>query len=448
MDRPRPHGGRGGADQQRGLVLDSTPLLMAAPSSRTRSAAPTGRSATSRSTRSASSTTPPTTSPRARSAARSPSFPAERAPHLRHARAQGGDVGRDRLRRGHRRVRHLRRHARPPTAASTSRPACSPTRCTRPSSAARPPPRCRPRSSARASTRASATVARRDPPVREATVRSTRRSRTRRFCPRCGNAAEVDYPRSISCPHCGYGAYYNPKPVAAAIPVTAAGEIVLLRRGFDPGKGLWTFPGGFVDLGETVEEAARREAVEEIRAEVAARRAGGRLFARGGASGAHRLRRHDRRGAAHDPRGATGRGLRARRDPMAGARLLVDDERAQRLPRALLTLRRAVALAAVVVATLAGGYLALVSFRQDRALVGRHDPAQRLPRPQGRARRLRAARRLGRALRGDPAARAAARRPAHDRPQHGQEGRDRRHGSTSTASARRRATRSPPTCAT
>jgi ADP-ribose pyrophosphatase YjhB (NUDIX family) len=89
-----------------------------------------------------------------------------------------------------------------------------------------------------------------------------------RFCPRCGNAADVAYPRSISCPHCGYGAYYNPKPVAAAIPVTPAGEIVLLRRGFDPGKDLWTFPGGFVDLGETVEEAARREAREEIEADV------------------------------------------------------------------------------------------------------------------------------------------------------------------------------------
>jgi ADP-ribose pyrophosphatase YjhB (NUDIX family) len=89
-----------------------------------------------------------------------------------------------------------------------------------------------------------------------------------RFCPRCGNAADVAYPRSISCPHCGYGAYYNPKPVAAAIPVTPAGEIVLLRRGFDPGKDLWTFPGGFVDLGETVEDAARREAREEIEADV------------------------------------------------------------------------------------------------------------------------------------------------------------------------------------
>ena len=89
-----------------------------------------------------------------------------------------------------------------------------------------------------------------------------------RFCPRCGQPADVDYPRSIRCPHCGYGAYYNPKPVAAAIPVTAAGEIVLLKRGFDPGKDLWTFPGGFVDLGESVEEAARREVREEIEVDV------------------------------------------------------------------------------------------------------------------------------------------------------------------------------------
>jgi ADP-ribose pyrophosphatase YjhB (NUDIX family) len=89
-----------------------------------------------------------------------------------------------------------------------------------------------------------------------------------KFCPRCGQPADVAYPRSISCPHCGYDAYFNPKPVAAAIPVTRDGEIVLLRRAFDPGKDLWTFPGGFVDLGESVEEAARREALEEIEAPV------------------------------------------------------------------------------------------------------------------------------------------------------------------------------------
>ena len=86
-----------------------------------------------------------------------------------------------------------------------------------------------------------------------------------RFCPRCAQLADVDYPRSISCPSCGYGAYYNPKPVAAAIPLTDDGSVVLLRRAFDPGKDLWTFPGGFVDLGESVEDAAHRETDEELK---------------------------------------------------------------------------------------------------------------------------------------------------------------------------------------
>jgi ADP-ribose pyrophosphatase YjhB (NUDIX family) len=89
-----------------------------------------------------------------------------------------------------------------------------------------------------------------------------------RYCPRCGREAQVDFPRRLVCPHCGYGAYYNPKPVACAIPVDAEGRLILLRRGFDPGRGLWTFPGGFVDLGETVEDAARREAREELRIDV------------------------------------------------------------------------------------------------------------------------------------------------------------------------------------
>lgn len=85
-----------------------------------------------------------------------------------------------------------------------------------------------------------------------------------RFCPRCGQPAEVQFPRRIVCPHCGYAAYYNPKPVAAAIPLDDRGRVILLRRGFDPGQGLWTFPGGFVDLGESVPEAAQRESDEEL----------------------------------------------------------------------------------------------------------------------------------------------------------------------------------------
>jgi ADP-ribose pyrophosphatase YjhB (NUDIX family) len=85
-----------------------------------------------------------------------------------------------------------------------------------------------------------------------------------RFCPRCGQPADVTFPRRIVCPHCGYSAYFNPKPVAGAIPVDERGRVILLRRGFEPGRGLWTFPGGFVDLGESVEDAALRETDEEL----------------------------------------------------------------------------------------------------------------------------------------------------------------------------------------
>ena len=89
-----------------------------------------------------------------------------------------------------------------------------------------------------------------------------------RFCPRCGAEAHVAFPRSITCPQCGYGAYYNPKPVACAIPREDDGRVWLLRRAFEPGAGRWTFPGGFVDLGESVEDAARRETREELEIDV------------------------------------------------------------------------------------------------------------------------------------------------------------------------------------
>jgi len=89
-----------------------------------------------------------------------------------------------------------------------------------------------------------------------------------RFCPRCGAAAEVSFPRSIHCRACGYRAFFNPKPVACAIPRAADGSLWLLRRAFDPGAGLWTFPGGFVDLGESVEDAAHREVREELEIDI------------------------------------------------------------------------------------------------------------------------------------------------------------------------------------
>jgi 8-oxo-dGTP diphosphatase len=90
-----------------------------------------------------------------------------------------------------------------------------------------------------------------------------------RFCPRCGQPPQVEFPRSIRCPACGYGAYYNPKPVACAIPRASDGRVWLLRRGFEPNVGRWSMPGGFVDLGESVEDAARREVMEEMAIEIA-----------------------------------------------------------------------------------------------------------------------------------------------------------------------------------
>jgi 8-oxo-dGTP diphosphatase len=51
--------------------------------------------------------------------------------------------------------------------------------------------------------------------------------------------------------------------VAVGVIIRQDDRIVLTRRGKEPSKGLWTFPGGAIELGETLQEAARREALEE-----------------------------------------------------------------------------------------------------------------------------------------------------------------------------------------
>jgi len=89
-----------------------------------------------------------------------------------------------------------------------------------------------------------------------------------RYCTRCRaelefGAVEGEDRNRLACRSCGLVSYVNPRLVVTTIPVTDAGEVVLLRRGIEPGRGWWAQPGGFLEVDETVTEAAIRETLEE-----------------------------------------------------------------------------------------------------------------------------------------------------------------------------------------
>ena len=67
------------------------------------------------------------------------------------------------------------------------------------------------------------------------------------------------------CDTCGFVDYENPKIVVGSV-VEEAGRVLLCRRAIEPRRGFWTLPAGYMELGETTEEGARREAWEEARA--------------------------------------------------------------------------------------------------------------------------------------------------------------------------------------
>lgn len=88
------------------------------------------------------------------------------------------------------------------------------------------------------------------------------------YCTRCGaglrfGPVEGEDRERLACEACGHVAYVNPRLVVTTIPVTDEGEVVLLRRGIEPGRGSWAQPGGFLEVDETVTEAAVRETLEE-----------------------------------------------------------------------------------------------------------------------------------------------------------------------------------------
>jgi 8-oxo-dGTP diphosphatase len=93
---------------------------------------------------------------------------------------------------------------------------------------------------------------------------------TFKYCPMCATALvekTIDHVRRSVCPACNFILFLDPKLVVIVV-VQHEGKLLLGRRNIEPGKGLWSFFGGYVDRGEKVEEAAIREAKEETNLDI------------------------------------------------------------------------------------------------------------------------------------------------------------------------------------
>src|SRR5471030_833928 len=78
---------------------------------------------------------------------------------------------------------------------------------------------------------------------------------------------EGDDRERMICVDCGHVDYQNPKVVVGTV-VVSGDSILMCRRAIEPRRGFWTLPAGYLELGETLEEGARREAMEEAQAEI------------------------------------------------------------------------------------------------------------------------------------------------------------------------------------
>ena len=92
------------------------------------------------------------------------------------------------------------------------------------------------------------------------------------FCPKCGGSLaskqlKSSEPTRLVCIRCEFIFFLDPK-VAAGTLFTIKGKIPLLQRAIEPSYGKWVFPGGFVDRGEALQDAAIRETKEELQVDV------------------------------------------------------------------------------------------------------------------------------------------------------------------------------------
>ena len=88
-------------------------------------------------------------------------------------------------------------------------------------------------------------------------------------CSFCGTRFDPASPWPRCCRACGKSSYLNPIPVSVVLLPVGDG-IVVIRRNTEPQKGTLTLPGGYIDSGETWQEAGNRELLEETGISIAA----------------------------------------------------------------------------------------------------------------------------------------------------------------------------------
>lgn len=93
-----------------------------------------------------------------------------------------------------------------------------------------------------------------------------------KFCSQCGSSVEIKVPQGDNrprhvCIDCGVIHYQNPNVVTGCIPEWQ-GKVLLCRRAIEPRRGYWTLPAGFLENGESTQQGALRETLEEANARV------------------------------------------------------------------------------------------------------------------------------------------------------------------------------------